>query len=180
MDFAGDAIFDGADGGDIVPRCLLRSSVDGDEGEHGDKQAGHDEFLASDAIAESAEYGKERRADEKPDGHEDVGGARVHAQDVLPVEERVELAGVGDNALAGERAKERDEHLFEVGPLREGLRRGSNLETEGPVLRWPSYGKRPQEVRHARAADHAPRRRQGHDERLQLRAPYQQGLPRRR
>jgi len=118
VDFAGDAIFDGADGDDIVPRCLLQ--------------------------------------------------------------ERVELAGVGDNALAGERAKERDEHLFEVGPLREGLRSGSNLETEGPVLRWPSYGKRPQEVRHARAADHAPRRRQGHDERLQLRAPDQQGLPRRR
>ena len=50
--------------------------------------------------------------------------------DIVPrclLQERVELAGVGDNALAGERAKERDEHLFEVGPLREGSEKRQSL-----------------------------------------------------
>ena len=54
-------------------------------------------------------------------GDDVVGRRRVHLEDRLQIEERVELARVPDDALAGGRAEERDQHALQVVPLGEGF-----------------------------------------------------------
>ena len=64
---------------------------------------------------------EERHGAEERDGHDDVGSFGVYLENGLEIEERVELAGVPDNALSGGGAEERNQHALEVVPFCEGV-----------------------------------------------------------
>ncbi len=85
------------------------------------RQPGHHDALAPDAVGQAAEDHEERRADDECRGDQQVSGLEVELQRVLQEEERVELARVPDDALAGRRAEQRDQHDAGVAPLPEAL-----------------------------------------------------------
>ena len=64
---------------------------------------------------------EERRADQQPGGDDQVRGLGVELQHLLEEEQRVELAAVPDNRLAGSRTEQREDHELEVRPGAKGF-----------------------------------------------------------
>ena len=91
-------------------------------GQRRQRAAGQDDRLAPDLVRQPAEEDEERRAERQRDGDQDVGGRAVDLQRLFEEEQRVELAGVPDHRLPGDRAEQRDEHQLEIAPAARRLR----------------------------------------------------------
>jgi hypothetical protein len=101
VDVAGDLVFGRADRDDVVSGSLLHGLVDGEEEDDGEEHSAHHDLLAADAVGECAEKGIEGHRGKEGDGDDDIGGVRVHVEDVLEIEEGEEHCCVGDDGLAG-------------------------------------------------------------------------------
>ena len=77
-------------------------------GDRRDEAADEQDRLAADLVRQPAEEDEERRADEERQRDEEVRGRAVDLQRLGQEEQRVELARVPDDGLAGGAAEERD------------------------------------------------------------------------
>ena len=89
-----------------------------------DQAAGEDDVLAPDAIGERAEDEEERRADDEREPDQLIGVHEVELEVDEEEEQRVELAGVPDHALAGGGAEERERDVLVVRILEEAVADG--------------------------------------------------------
>ena len=93
-------------------REVMDAHVDRHVGQRAEQAAREHDLLAADAIGELAEEDEQRRAERERDGDERVGEAPVEVERLLKKSQRVELARVPDDALAGRRAEEREQHVL--------------------------------------------------------------------
>ena len=119
-------------GGELDLRVGLRGSQcrvgrfgqhleDGEVGQHGNQQTGHDDGLAADLVGQATEEQEERCANNERDCHQDVGRSAVHLQRTGQEELGVELAGVPDHGLAHRQTDQGQNHDLQVLPLAERL-----------------------------------------------------------
>ena len=76
---------------------------------HREGEAGDHDVAAADPVGQRAEHDEERRAGSQRDHHDDIDRDVIDLQHGRHVEERVELAGVPDDALGRGRAEQRDQ-----------------------------------------------------------------------
>ncbi len=95
--------------------------VDGNIGEDRKQARRHHQPLPPDLVRKRAEHSEERHAGQKSDRNDDAGGLRIHLQNRLEIKQSVELAGIPNNALAGGRPEQRDQHPLQVLPFSKGV-----------------------------------------------------------
>ncbi len=76
---------------------------------------------------------EQRHPQQERDGDDVVRRGVVHLEDRLQIEERVELARIPDHALPCRGAEQRNEHPFQVGPLRERFLQRLGRDRTGPL-----------------------------------------------
>ena len=122
-----------------IGRGVDHRVVDRQIRERGDEVAGHHDLQAADLVRQRAEDGEERHAEQDRDRDDRRRLHDVDLHDALQERQRVELARVPDDALAGGRAEEDEQHDLEVGPVAEAflerLRRRLPLTLERRVER---------------------------------------------
>src|SRR5262249_20136690 len=74
-------------------------------GQRGDEAAGEDDLFPADAVGQGAEDQEERRAENQRQANQEVRRDEVELQVDEDEEQRVELAGVPDDALPGRRTQ---------------------------------------------------------------------------
>ena len=94
---------------------------DREEGQRRDQAARQDDRLAADLVGQCAEHDEEAGAEQQRPGDQQVGGIAVDLQDRLQEEQRVELAGVPDHALAHHAADQRQDDDLGIAPVGEGF-----------------------------------------------------------
>jgi hypothetical protein len=85
------------------------------------RHPGQNDFQTPNLVAKPSEEHKERRADKKRQANHGVSEQQVDFERDRQEEERIELPCVPDDALAGSGSKERQQHIFVVGALEEGI-----------------------------------------------------------
>ncbi len=90
-------------------------------GERGQQASREHDLLAADLVRQRAEHHEERRRDQQRRGHRELGAGRVDLQRLLEEQQRIELAAVPHDRLAGGGAKQREQHDLEIRPLSERL-----------------------------------------------------------
>src|SRR6185295_5966141 len=94
---------------------------DREEGQRRDQAARQNDRLAADLVGQYAEHDEEAGTEQQRPGDQEVGGVTVDLKDRLQEEQRVELAGVPDHALAHHAADQGNEDELGVAPVGEGF-----------------------------------------------------------
>ena len=102
---------------DVMGQRLEQREV----GDGGDQAAEHDDLQAADLVGQPAEEDEERRGEQQRGADEDIAGQVVELQRDGEEEQRVELAGVPDDALAGGGAEQGEQHVLVVRILEEAV-----------------------------------------------------------
>src|SRR4029079_15677154 len=92
-----------------------------EERQRRDKATRKDDLQSADLVGKRAEDDEERRAQQQRDRDQRVRGHAVHAKCDREEEQRVELPGVPDHALARRGAKQRQQHILVVRVAQEAV-----------------------------------------------------------